>query len=251
VTATPWTRLGKRRFPARASVLLAVAVAAVIQMAAPASALASAVCPPPGTLADIIAVDATTPSPLTEQFRPVYGVYAEGAAACWPGQELVLTGFVSSPEGLGGTSPFTIEPVWLVSRAHFLSTSAVVDAESGPVGPFFPVAVPLRLERAFTRQTGNWVRVSGHFDDQLASTCVVSEGTPDVSPTPEQAVQICRTSFVLTSVAPLATPNTDTDTAASEASASSRRGSLAELIAALTAAAFVLSLRRSSKRMAT
>ena len=160
-------------------VLLAAIAAGAIHLAAPAATVASAVCPPPGTLAEIIAVDADQHGPLTEAFPPIYGPYAEGAAACWPGQEIVVTAFVSSPEGLGGTRSFTIEPAWLVSEAHFLSASATVDPESGPVGPFLPVAVPPALEGTFTALAGHWVRASGHFDDEVAQTCVVAEGDPD------------------------------------------------------------------------
>jgi hypothetical protein len=226
-------------------VFLAVVAAGAIHLAAPAATVASAVCPPPGTLDDIIAVDADHHGPLTEAFPPIYGPYAEGAAACWPGQEIVVTAFISSPEGLGGTRSYTIEPAWLVSQAHFLSTSATVDAESGPVGPFLPVAVPPGLEGTFTNLAGHWVRASGHFDDEIAQTCVVTEGDPDASPTPEQAIQICQTSFVLTAVAPLMTPNTDA--APSEQSADMQPGLPALSLAVATAAALALSLRRSAR----
>jgi hypothetical protein len=231
-----------------ARVLLALAAAGAVPLTAPGSAVASAVCPPPGTLADIIAVDADNAGPLTEQFRPIYGVYAEGAAACWPGQEVAFTGFISSPEGLGGTRPFTIEPAWLVSQAHFLSTSAAVDAEAGPVGPFFPVAVPPRLEARFTGLAGHWVRASGHFDDKIAKSCVVTMGDPGSNgvPTAEQAIQICRTSFVLTAVGPLTAPDTDTD--ASDGADDASPGWFALLLAATAVAAFVLSLGRPSRR---
>ena len=228
----------------RINVLLTIAVAIAIHLSVPAPAVASAVCPPPGTLADIIAVDAELPGPLTEQFRPVYGVYAEGAAACWPGQEIALTGFVSSPEGLGGTSEFTIEPQWLVSRAHWLSTSAAVDPDSGPVGPFFPVAVPTGL--GFATLEGHWVRATGHFDDALAATCVVTEGSPDAAPTPQQAVEICKTSFVLTSVAPLTAPNTDASV--TEAPADPSTAAPAVLMAVAAAGACFLFVRRRVTR---
>ena len=231
-------------------VFLAVVAAGAIHLVAPAATDASAVCPPPGTLADIIAVDADHHGPLTEEFPPIYGPYAEGAAACWPGQEIVVTAFVSNPEGLGGTRSFTIEPAWLVSQAHFLSTSATVDAESGPVGPFLPVAVPPGLEGTFTNLAGHWVRASGHFDDEIARTCVVTEGdqgSADV-PTPEQAVQICQTSFVITAIAPLMTPNTDAE--ASVRPADAPPGWPAFLVVA-TAAAFALSIRGSSRTRAT
>ena len=196
-------------------VILAFALAGAIHVSSPAPATASAVCPPPGTLADIIAVDAAYPGPLTEQFPPVYGVYAEGATNCWPGSEIGLTGHVSNPEGLGGVSSFTIEPSWLVSRAHFLSVTDAVDAESGPIGPFLPVAVPPDLEAEFIALAGRWVSVKGHFDDAIAQTCSVTEGDPNLGavPTQEQAVQICQTSFVLTSVE-LTVPNTDAESSA-------------------------------------
>ena len=229
----------------RTAVFLAIAVAGAIQLTQPAPAVASAVCPPPGTLAEIIAVDAANPGPLTEQFRPVYGVYAEAAAACWPGQQIVLDGFVAGPEGIGGTSSFRIEPGWLVSRADWLSPSAAVDAEAGPVGPFFPVAVPPGL--GFASLAGHWARVTGRFHDPVAETCVVTEGNADVAPTPEQVIQICQTSFVLTSVAPLAAPNTDGS--AFEAPPRPPTGWLVVLVSMATGAAFVLSLRRGSKRI--
>ncbi len=227
--------------------LLAVVTVGAIHLVAPAATVASAVCPPPGTLADIIAVDADHRGPLTEAFPPIYGPYAEGAAACWPGQEIVFTAFVSSPEGLGGTRSFTIEPAWLVSQAHFLSTSADVDAELGLVGPFLPVAVPPALEGTFKTLEGHWVRVSGQFDDEVAQTCVVTDGDPDAAPTPEQAIQICQTSFVLSAVAPLMTPNTDAATPARSADAPL---GLPALLAA-AAAAVALSLRRSSRSRVT
>jgi hypothetical protein len=209
---------------------------------------ASAVCPPPGTLSQIIGVDATYTGPLTEQFRPIYGVYAEGAAACWPRTEIILTGHVSSPEGLGGVSAFTIEPAWLISRAHWLSVTDAVDPDIGPVGPFLPVAVPDALEGAFTGLEGRWVHVSGHFDDEIAQTCVATEGVPEAgaTPTPEQAVDICRTSFVVTSVEPLSVPNTDTASSITAPGLPAAWQALAMAIA--TVLAFGLFLERARSR---
>ena len=196
------------------STILAAIVVGAIGLAAPPPALGTAVCPPPpNMLAGLIAADAVETGPLTEQFRPVYGVYAEAAAGCWGGAESTVAGFVASPEGLGGVSPFSIEPAWMVSRAHFLSTTDSIDPQAGPVGPFLPVAVPPSFEAEFTRLNHRWVRASGHFDDPAATSCVVTSSTPDLGavPTAEQAIEICRTSFVLTAVDPLTTPPTDTE----------------------------------------
>jgi hypothetical protein len=235
-----------RRWAMAVRAILAVALAGAIHVSSPSSATASAVCPPPGSLADIIAVDATSPGPLTEEFRPVYGVYAEGAANCWPGSEIGLTGHVSKPEGLGGVRSFTIEPSWLVARAHFLSVTDAVDADSGPVGPFLPVAVPPDLEAEFIALAGSWVRVTGHFDDAIAQTCVVTEGDPNVGavPTQEQAVQICQTSFVLTSVQ-LTVPNTDAESSATRGDVPLWPGLVLTLAAAVS---FVVLSKRSAAR---
>jgi hypothetical protein len=197
----------------RSAIVLAVVIGA-IELAVPTAVSGSAVCPPPpNTLAGLISPDAVETGPLTEQFRPVYGVYAEAATSCWPGAEITVAGFVASPEGLGGVTPFSIEPAWMVSRAHFLSTTDSVDPQAGPVGPFFPVAVPPSLEAKFGALDRRWVRATGHFNDSAATTCVIASSDPALGsvPTAEQAIEICRTSFVLTAVEPLTTPPTDTE----------------------------------------
>ena len=197
-----------------ASAVVAVVLIVAIGLAHPASVAGSAVCPPPpDTLAGLISPDAVAAGPLTDQFRPVYGVYAEAAAGCWPATEIRVAGFVATPEGLGGAAPFSIQPGWMVSRAHFLATTDAVDPGAGPVGPFFPVAVPPSLEAQFGALDHRWVRVSGHFDDAIANTCSVTSASqdPGTVPTDEQTIEICRTSFVLTAVAPLTLPATGAD----------------------------------------
>jgi hypothetical protein len=100
----------------------------------------------------------------------------------------------------------------MTSRAHFLSTTDAVDPEAGPVGPFFPVAVSPGLETAFAALEGRWVRATGHFGDPAATTCTVGPTGTNTGavPTPEEAVEICRTSFVLTAVELFTLPPTDT-----------------------------------------
>lgn len=243
------TRLGgstTRRNPSRlASAVVAVVLMATVGLVRPAAVAGSAVCPsPPDTLAGLMSPDAVATGPLTDQFRPVYGVYAEAAAGCWPGTEFRVAGFVATPEGLGGAAPFSIEPGWMVSRAHFLATTDAVGPEGGPVGPFFPVAVPPSLEAQVSALDQRWVRVSGHFDDAIANTCTVTPASPDPGtiPTAEQAIEICRTSFVLTAVAPLTLPPTDV------ASPIPPAGSGLEWFAVLLAIAAVSSLRLALSR---
>jgi hypothetical protein len=218
-----------------------------VMLGSGAPAAASAVCPPaPSDLADLISVDATYPGSLTEAFRPIYGVYAEGAAACWPAEVITIAGFVASPEGLGGARPFTIEPGWMVSLAHFLSVSDRRDPDAGPVGPFLPVAVPPVLEARFSSLEGRWVRVSGHFDDPGAMTCVaVPTGTDlDGVPTPEEAIAICRTSFVLSSVEALSGPPTDAVAPRATLGMAARFGETGVVVVIVAGMALGVALRR-------
>ena len=196
----------------RAGVGATIAFAAAGLLISPSPVAASAVCPPPGPLEQIIAVDATELGPLTVQFRPIYGVYTESAAACWPGVDIDVTAFIGRPEGIGGVQFYAIEPAWLVERGHFLSVSDETDPDTGWIGPFLPVAVPPELESRFLSLEGQWARVTGHFSDRLAKTCAVTESSPEAEdvPTPAQAVEICRASFVISALAPLHPPNTDT-----------------------------------------
>ena len=232
-----------------ASGVLAAVMVSVIELLAPQAASGSAVCPsPPHRLAGLISADAET-GPLTDQFPPVYGVYAEAAASCWGGVEIEVVGFVANPEGIGGVTSFSIEPAWMVSRGHFLSTTDSVDPQAGPTGPFFPTAVPPSLEAAFRALDRRWVRVSGHFDDRAAATCVVTSSSPDLGavPTAEQAIAICRTSFVLTSVEPATVPRTDTGSLRPAAATPGWVG-LVLVIAAGLSAGLVLRRRPGSTR---
>ena len=224
-------------------VVLLAAMAWSLAIALPGAAAASAVCPPlTGGLAQLISADATASGPLSEAFPPIYGRYAEAAAQCWGDEAITVRGFVSSPEGLGGTQTYAIKPDWLVSRSHWLSVSDKVHADSGPVGPFFAVAVPSALEKRFTRLTGRWVRVTGHFHDPAAATCTVDVfGDPSLAPSTEQAVEICRTSFVVTAIRADDLPATNTDPSMT-ISDSTRVVSPA--VALVTAFAFLVALRR-------
>ncbi|HEX5014804.1 MAG TPA: hypothetical protein VFV72_11680 [Candidatus Limnocylindrales bacterium] len=231
----------------RAGFLVAVALTATAFLAAPRAASASGVCPPPESLSQVISVDATYPGPLTEQFRPIYGVYAEGAAACWDSQPIELTGYVGHPEGIGGTRTWAIEPRWLVSQAHFLSVTDSGAFEGWPDGPFLPVAVPPALDTRFAGFEGRWVVVTGHFNDKVAKTCV-AEGDPAYGPVPttEQAIAICRTAFVVTAVKALAAPDTDSAPVVTAAVPDPEPSwPLIAAVAALAVAMFVRIVRRA------
>jgi hypothetical protein len=126
----------------------------------------------------------------------------------------------------------------------------VTDATSPdgwPVGPFFPVAVPERLDARFTSFDGRWVVVTGHFNDKVAKTCVAT-GDPAYGPVPttEQAIAICRTAFVVTAVRPLVVPDTDVATTVSASSSVTEPGWLAIAgVAVLALGVFLRPARRT------
>jgi hypothetical protein len=237
----------KTLFAMPSRIALVAVIALVSAIARPESAAASTVCPPPPKdLAALIAVDATYTGPLTDVFPPIYGHYAEGAANCWGDAGITVRGVVARPDGLGGTRSYKIEPDWLVSQSHFLSVSDKVHPDSGPVGPFFEVAVPPALEARFARMAGRWVTVSGHFHDPAAESCVVSRGAGGpLAPTTDQAVEICRTEFVITTVRADELPSTDT--APVSATVEKVHGALPPLMF-LAAVAMTLSIRRLGGR---
>lgn len=187
----------------KAGLVIALAVLSVagVRGAHPAPAAADTACPPiPATLTELMTA-AEEIGPLTRDFRPIFGSYPERAAACFGDVEIAFDAIVASPEGLGGARSFRIEPLWLTGMAHFVAVEGP-DAQGVLVGPFFPVAVPPALEQQFEDAWQLRVRVRGHFNDRVASSCIVVGGDPALGrvPTAREAFEICRTYFVVTSV---------------------------------------------------
>ena len=165
----------------------------------PRASASAAACPANPTLADVIALDQDG-GPLTAAFRPLYGTYAVEALACYGDSDLRFVAFVAAPEGLGGVETYRIEPSWLVGRGHWLAVDESMEPEGFASGPFLPVFVPPADETAFAGLNAQWVEIHGHFSDPAANRCRVTEGTPPTAPTAPQAIEICTTSFVLTSI---------------------------------------------------
>ena len=141
-------------------------------------------------------------------FRPIYGTYSEAALACYRDRELRFTAFVAAPEGLGGARSYRIEPLWLASPGHWLAVDDSKQPEEFYSGPFLPVAARPRIEAALTDQDHRWVEVVGHFSDPAAEKCRVTLGSGEPSaPTADQAIEICRTSFVVSALKRVAAPS--------------------------------------------
>jgi hypothetical protein len=133
----------------------------------------------------------------------------EHALECLKGATVTFAAFVASPEGLGGTVSYQLTPAWLDtwnSAARYLAASDRVAEPGAPFGPFLPVAVPPDLRPAFDGQRGRWIKVSGQLDSPAAQGCNATPGSgPDVPP-PADILAMCRTSFAIAAIAPIADP---------------------------------------------
>jgi hypothetical protein len=90
---------------------------------------------------------------------------------------------------------------------HAYLSHATAEPEGFFSGPFLSVAVPRARETAFEALRGSWVEIRGHFSDPAAEACKITEGSPPEAPTAEQAIEICRTAFVVTGSQPEPVPS--------------------------------------------
>jgi hypothetical protein len=168
--------------------------------AEPSEAAVSPDCPAQPVAVDaLIGLDAD-PGPLAVKFPPVFGVYNERAATCYGDRPLTFRAFVAAPEGLGGTVTFEIQPSWIGTPTFMVQPSGAL---AGPpafgVGPFLMIGVRPDEGDPFPEFAGSWVLVSGHFGDEAAASCRASGSTGPV-PTVDEAIAICRTTFVLDTI---------------------------------------------------
>ena len=175
-----------------------------------ASAQTSEAAPSPGCPALPIAIEAlialdAEAGPLALKFRPMMGVYNERAAACYGDRPLAVRAFVASPEGMGGTSDFLIEPAWIANPTFAVQPSGeLLSPPAFGVGPFLSIGVRPGNGDPMLRFSGSWAMVTGHFDDAAAETCRAS-GNGRI-PSVDEAIAICRTTFVLDAMAPTTAP---------------------------------------------
>jgi hypothetical protein len=74
-------------------------------------------------------------------------------------------------------------------------------------GGFVMAAVPPRLGNVQARFVNRWVLVTGRFGDSVARSCR-AKGAPGETPTHAETVRICRSVLVISSIDPLAAPQT-------------------------------------------
>jgi hypothetical protein len=194
---------------------------ALLRLAVPVLLVAG--CLAPGTLSVPVAA-AATPCPadpvtlqalldLSADEGPLAKAYdtdpmlmSERALACFGDRTLRFTAYVRDPGDVGWTYAYGLEPAWFRGAAFFVAASADLPPGTGPITA---LAVPPGLGDLQRAHVGHWVMVTGHFDDSAAQTCVAS-GEAGVAPNTAEAVLICRSTFVVESVARTSAPPTTT-----------------------------------------
>ena len=114
--------------------------------------------------------------------------------ACFGDRPLTVTGTWGCPY-CDGTTGGTHEPAWLASPLNFALLS-VRSSYGNPIGLRFPPDSGLQ----FPTVGGSILRVSGHFNDPAATTCVISwMGYQEAEPLAGSAELYCREQFVVDS----------------------------------------------------
>jgi hypothetical protein len=172
--------------------------------------------PDPVSLADLIAIDKPV-GPLSAKFPPLVGLYGEHALACLGGTSITFKAFAATPYVIGGPAAFYFKPTSFQTGWWLQATNKIVDPalpEFG-TGPWLTMAIPDTVGNCwgdwtkdkvcpFSKYVARWVMVTGHYDDAHAKECRVTDTFPDFGPSPtaKQMIEICRSIFVLESVAP-------------------------------------------------
>jgi hypothetical protein len=144
--------------------------------------------------------------PLAVRFDEGATVYHERARACFADTEIQFAGFVASPEGKGGVMTFSLSPEWLAYPSFHVQPSAeVLSPPAFGAGPFFSIAVEPGQGDPTAAFVGGWVQVTGHFADAAAQTCRAT-GPAGSTPSVEEAIAICETTFVATAIEPITAP---------------------------------------------
>lgn len=121
--------------------------------------------------------------------------------ACHGGEQLELEGVIETPCYEGAETPYDYQPGFLANPDICAGIDLVVD-EIDAEGQHSSLALGLRFPPAFGAwpERGELVRVRGHFDDPVSSTCTLKT-QPDydfvAAYDPEFVVLVCRERFVV------------------------------------------------------
>ena len=151
-------------------------------------------------------MDAACPAAFTT-VAELEGLHPAVPLVCFGATPLTVSGFVPQVSGLGGDCACVAAPEWLADPFGFqLLESQEVDAWRGE-----PYGLKVRIDPASGLSLpapGQWVRVTGHYEDAAAATCTLerAEGAPGGEYDPVHVVLSCREQFVLNAVEPISTP---------------------------------------------
>ena len=101
---------------------------------------------------------------------------------------------------------FSLRPEWLAYPSFNVQPSdEVLSPPNFGAGPFLSIAVEPGQGDPTAAFAGGWVHVTGHFADAAAATCR-ADGPAGSTPTVEEAIAICETTFVASDIEPIAAP---------------------------------------------
>jgi hypothetical protein len=128
------------------------------------------------------------------------------ALSCFGDEEIEFTAQAIEPEATCGVDiGWTIEPDWLAStcpQPMFILTGP--DAERDLYTVIEPGTDVGDIDPGVLREDAVDVVVRGHFDHEASDSCRVAVTEPDAGSepdvTPEEAIVICRSQFVVTSL---------------------------------------------------
>ena len=144
-----------------------------------------------------VIVDATIDQPAVEDLRlmSILGL------ACFGGRSLTFVAYwpeLPDGAGLGGLCQGP-EPRWLLcTNIHYAHVNVTGDTSWA-----FPVYAPGDGPEALLGQRGQWLLLTGHFDDPAARECETQGG---IDSSRQAAEMFCRTRFVLESAQPTQAP---------------------------------------------
>jgi hypothetical protein len=223
-----------------------LAAALLLPVVAAPSISAEDACPePPLSVGDLLDLYLRG-GPLRERYPMAVTQINEQGLACYGSQTLAMRVFVAPPGGVGGTQSYRIEPGWLSDHRLFVyGTSGRIAGTDYIDGPYLTVAVPPEFGDVWDRFDRSWVHLAGRFDHPAAQSCVAS-GIEGETPSPAEAIEICRSFFVLTGIEAL--PSAPATDAAPEPGPTAAPGGPAAILLAGVAAWFAAMVASSGSR---
>ncbi len=156
-------------------------------------------------LSELLSLAGDNAGPLVGKYDTDPMLMSDSALECYGHRTLRFTAYVRDPGEVGWTYTYGLDPGWFrTAGSLFVATTS--DIQPGR-GPFTALAVPPGLGELQAKHVGHWVVVTGHFDDPAAATCTAT-GEPGVAPSAADAVAICRSTFVVASIARTEAPAT-------------------------------------------